>query len=916
MDQIPRVFSTLEAFNEGYAGPDTKLIEKKSRGESQFVDRHAFFRLLTFTRDLAGRQDDFCIICGTHAEELYPQTSSGEIHLCPRQLCKSCWHIEAGWKRDSPTKRRSLKVEDGRSFLVVCCPLCWKRGWDFSSPLLGPDQPEWNAKEDAGAAAKTDVLRLRQKKWEEAARTKVFSWRMPLLSQKDDMTLDSDRDLLRGMLKKFQKNPKRFKLFNEQEVVEAAVVISPREHAESAVFEPKEVFEDHWNHLMKSVSPENSDAEPAPQNVIPPKRGPGRPPKRKNRPSWYMVEEPIKPTNATPNASANVTEMSATPETGRPKRQAARLSFASGVPVQNNTTTIEYDDDEDKETPAPRSLKTRGRKIVVLPVSLPVSPETKKDNAQPDSASNVLDGSVNSAVGSPMDLDAQSGPQEGTKTAAGQGTTVNGQLPNGDVHASDQFLDQSGTCTAMETNVPHIQDPQSQTADNVVPATNPANAPSLDLEAKYTTLQADHDALEAKYRRWRSSVVDNAKLLVDQEADVEAKKIIITANNSIIKQLSSDNARLGAELALARGMVQYNPALLKQSFLRGTLSPDVVERLFQNPDFIQLMQPRPANGEVLLVPPPQASAVDASSTVPRPKKRRRTTAAVLSDPEAEEARQKKLSRVIAPTIKRLEKSRFKLSSAMISSRFDADTAESKRFLDSLIDFAKLPTISFDEAYTLIKEAQQDRRQGRVIVPQLRLSDPAWAPWDVKTAQKRYMTREGMVENERGEIVTAVSKNPKSMEEMVADAKAIRDAAAKRRSTVEVADETMMSTDADDELAAPATDETRKESASRRNGRSETEFRRVWERHEELRREREMREMEEQRAREPPLDMTDPLQALAASMFTSVNGPGRGRGRIRGGDVNGSGSPKGYQRREVNESEGDGDDEPMQLSESP
>jgi hypothetical protein len=732
---------------------------------------------------------------------------------------------------------------------------------------------------------------------------------MPLLSRKDDMSLDSDRDLLRGMLKKFQKNPKRFKLFNEQEVVEAAVVISTRDHAESVVFEPKEAFEDHWKHLIDSVSPEHSDAEPARQNVIPPKRGPGRPPKRKNRPSWYMVEEPIEPASTTPNASANVTEKSATPETGRPKRQAARLSFASGVPVQN-TTTIE-DDDEDKDSPAPRSLNTRVRKIVTLPVSLPVSPETKKDNVEPEPASNLRGGSRDYIAGSPMDLDAQSGPQDGMKTVdAAQGTVVNGQLLNG----NDHVIDQSGTGPAMEiSNVPDKQSHQSQNADK--PA-NPANAASLDLQAKYTTLQAEHDDLEAKYRRWRSSVVDNAKLLVDQEADVEAKKNIITANNTTIKQLSSDNARLGAELALARGMVQYNPTLLKQSFLRGTLSPDVVERLFQNPDFIQLMQPRPANGEVPLLPP-QAPQVAASNTAPRPKKRRRTTAGVLSDPEAEEARQKKLSRVIAPTIKRLEKSRFKLSSAMISSRFDADTAESKRFLDSLIDFAKLPTISFDEAYTLIKEAQQDRRQGKVIVPQLRLSDPAWAPWDVKTAQKRYMTREGMAENERGEIVTVVSKNPKSMEEMVADAKAVRDAAAKRRSTIEVADETMMSTDAEDELAAPTTDETRKESSSRRNGRSESEFRRVWERHEELRREREMREMEEQRAREPPLDMTDPLQALAASMFTSVNGPGRGRGRIRGGDVNGSGSPRVYQRREVNESEGDGDDdEPMQLSESP
>lgn len=421
------------------------------------------------------------------------------------------------------------------------------------------------------------------------------------------------------------------------------------------------------------------------------------------------------------------------------------------------------------------------------------------------------------------------------------------------------------------------------------------NTQLLELQKKYAALQETHDLLDIKYRRWRSGTVENSKLLFEQEEDLAVQKVIVNDLNRVAKQLSSDNARLGAELALARGMVQYNPGLLKQTLLRSSLTSDVVERLFSNPDFIQLLQPRPANGEVILTQPlplPLPLPLPNPDSV-RPKKRRRITAAdAVNDADAEEARQKKLTRVIAPTIKRLEKSRFKLSAADVENVFDADTAESKRFLDSLIDFAKLP-IDFDEALVLIREAQQDRKQGRVVVPQLRLSDPAWAPWDVKTAQKRYMQREGMVENENGEIVR---QKPKSMEEMVADAKAVREAAAQEASMIE--EETMIS---EDDSPVPVTDETANTSASRRGGRSESQTRRVWERHEALRREREQREQELQRAAMPPLDMTDPLQALAASMFT-VNGSGnKGRGRPSG--MNGrrrSGSPKQYQRREASE----------------
>jgi hypothetical protein len=148
---------------------------------------------------------------------------------------------------------------------------------------------------------------------------------------------------------------------------------------------------------------------------------------------------------------------------------------------------------------------------------------------------------------------------------------------------------------------------------------------------------------------------------------------------------------------------------------------------------------------------------------------------------------------------------------------------------------------------------------------------------------------------------------------------VREAAAKGQAQATITvEETIIS---EDDSPAPATDETRRQSASRRGGRSESQTRRVWERHEELRREREMREQEEQRAAMPPLDMTDPLQALAASMFTSVNGAGsggRGRGRPAMNGSRREGSPRGYRRREESEDVAmdEDDDEPMELSESP
>jgi hypothetical protein len=774
-----------------------------------------------------------------------------------------------------------------------------------------------------------DTLIRRHRTWESAAKTKQFSWRIPLLTHNDDMTLATDRELLRGMLKQFQKNPKRFKLFDKSKVVEATL--------DDAIFDIGNASSTHLHFLMDLSDNESDEADT--KVAVEVKRGPGRPKRKSRPPGWYMVEEPIEPPEGTPNAG--LVDKSATPDTGgRPKRQAARLSFASGIPVQRTTRSSK--DEEDEGTPAPRRHKSRASKIIVLPVSLPASPEINKNVAKPSTPVSRRLSLLSSH--SQVDLSMEHAAEEEQQTGNGSEVAATEPLQNGTPMGPQGGTDEKAQAEIIsEVNPSPLRNgpgknpvlaPQHDAQDvvdtirhdvahqNFATTNNnianmgshgqidQINTPLLELQRKHAVLQESHDLLDVKYRRWRVGAVENSKLLFEQEEDLTAHKAMANDLSKAVKQLSSDNARLGAELALARGMVQYNPGLLKQTLLRSSLTPDVVERLFSNPDFIELLQPRPANGEVILPQPLPLPLPNPDSA--RPKKRRRITAAdAANDADAEEARQKKLTRVIAPTIKRLEKSRFKLSAADVENVFDADTAESKRFLDSLIDFAKLP-IDFDEALVLIRESQQDRKQGRVVVPQLRLSDPAWAPWDVKTAQKRYMQREGMVENENGEIVR---KKPKSMEEMVADAKAVREAAAKEVSLIDVdVEETQIS---EDDSPVPVTDETANTSASRRGGRSESQTRRVWERHEALRREREQREQELQRAAMPPLDMTDPLQVLAASMGATVNGSGnKGRGRPSG--MNGrrrSGSPRQYQRREASEDVemDDGYEQAMELS---
>src|SRR5438045_3115790 len=83
-------FKTLDEFNRGYAGPQTLLLEKKCRGKAN-VSVVSISKEWTSNQEhleLAGRQDNFCLICGDDAVELFPQLGPKEIHLCPRRFCK------------------------------------------------------------------------------------------------------------------------------------------------------------------------------------------------------------------------------------------------------------------------------------------------------------------------------------------------------------------------------------------------------------------------------------------------------------------------------------------------------------------------------------------------------------------------------------------------------------------------------------------------------------------------------------------------------------------------------------------------------------------------------------------------------------------------------------------------------------
>jgi hypothetical protein len=131
-----RHFKTLDEFNRGYAGPETLLLEKKGRGKTNLYSRLC----LTNATELAGRQDDFCLIYGEDEVELFPQLGPKEIHLCPRQFFRKCYRVEGGWKKNSD--RLSHNIYQESEFVPLCCTPCRNRGWNISNPLLGQDQPE------------------------------------------------------------------------------------------------------------------------------------------------------------------------------------------------------------------------------------------------------------------------------------------------------------------------------------------------------------------------------------------------------------------------------------------------------------------------------------------------------------------------------------------------------------------------------------------------------------------------------------------------------------------------------------------------------------------------------------------------------------------------------------------------------
>jgi hypothetical protein len=399
-----RQFETLDEFNRGYAGPQTLLLEKKSRGKR---DSLLYTHLKSSTSnqrhiELAGKQDDFCLICGDDEAELFPQLGSKEIHLCPRQFCKKCYHIEADWKKNS------VRFNDGIyrecKFVPLCCTLCWKRGWDIISPLLGPEQPEWQT---WTGERMEDILNRRYKHWEECAVNKEFEkhfkWRLPLRYLSDDMTLESDRKLLKAIKNGFLKNSKRFNKFEKTAILEA----SP---PSGASFNVGGAFDDIVRRLLKLTSPtvmevgaEGGVAEEEEEG-----QGDGE-------------EEDLEAMGQRNEEQETAEERRQEPlqmNTSRPQRQAAQFGFVKvkGVPVrqsrctpQDSTTNASEGNAQDMldqqisnsmgaespplhtrrlvhpGTPTQDKPRPRGcpRKSLTAPTSLPPSPSTQGGDTTP-----------------------------------------------------------------------------------------------------------------------------------------------------------------------------------------------------------------------------------------------------------------------------------------------------------------------------------------------------------------------------------------------------------------------------------------------------------------------------------------------------------------------------------------------------
>jgi hypothetical protein len=117
------IFKTLADFNRGYTGPQTLKLEEECRSKIASKEKGLLesFTSNEYLIGLAGRQDNFCLICGDHAKKLYPQIGPKEIHLCPRKFCSKCYHIQPGWKDDC--RRFQDEIYQVYSFVTICCSL-------------------------------------------------------------------------------------------------------------------------------------------------------------------------------------------------------------------------------------------------------------------------------------------------------------------------------------------------------------------------------------------------------------------------------------------------------------------------------------------------------------------------------------------------------------------------------------------------------------------------------------------------------------------------------------------------------------------------------------------------------------------------------------------------------------------------
>lgn len=149
------------------------------------------------TPDRAGKQDGFCLVCGTTKAVLYPQQGKGlkgqEIHYCGRQFCFKCVRITDNWTASKNSVRFQHRFfKEWNYVLQEGCLICRKRGWYDVSPLLGIDSPYWIGKPKF---EKNKTLQLRHAAWEEAAagkERKLQSW----MTLEDTGDIESDRRLL------------------------------------------------------------------------------------------------------------------------------------------------------------------------------------------------------------------------------------------------------------------------------------------------------------------------------------------------------------------------------------------------------------------------------------------------------------------------------------------------------------------------------------------------------------------------------------------------------------------------------------------------------------------------------------------------------------------------------------------------